>query len=109
MRLVGPNCLGVANTDSAVALNATFGPPLPPGRVAFMSQSGALGIAVLQASRDEKVGLSSFVSTGNKADLSGNDFLAFWDNDEATDVILLYLESFGNPRRFARVARRVAR
>ena len=109
MRLVGPNCLGVANTDPAVALNATFGPPLPPGRVAFMSQSGALGIAVLQASRDEKVGLSSFVSIGNKADLSGNDFLAFWDEDQATDVILLYLESFGNPRRFARIARRVAR
>ena len=109
MRLVGPNCLGVANTDPAVKLNATFGPPLPAGRVSFMSQSGALGIAVLQASRDKSVGLSSFVSVGNKADLSGNDFLAFWDEDEATDVILLYLESFGNPRRFARVARTVAR
>jgi acetate---CoA ligase (ADP-forming) len=109
VRLVGPNCLGVANADPAVHLNATFGPALPPGRVAFMSQSGALGIAVLQASREEDIGLSSFVSVGNKADLSGNDFLAFWDQDEATDLILLYLESFGNPRRFARVARRVAR
>jgi acyl-CoA synthetase (NDP forming) len=109
IRLVGPNCLGVANTDPSVRLNATFGPELPPGRVAFMSQSGALGIAVVQASREEEVGLSSFVSIGNKADLSGNDFLAFWDHDEATDVILLYLESFGNPRRFARVARQVAR
>jgi acetate---CoA ligase (ADP-forming) len=109
IRLVGPNCLGVANTDPAIQLNATFGPALPPGRVAFMSQSGALGIAVLQASREEDVGLSSFVSIGNKADLSGNDFLAFWDQDDATDVILLYVESFGNPRRFARVARRVAR
>ena len=109
MRIVGPNCLGIANTDPAVRLNATFGPALPDGRVAFMSQSGALGIAVLQASREEDIGLSSFVSVGNKADLSGNDFLSFWDQDEATDVILLYLESFGNPRRFARLARRVAR
>ena len=109
MRLVGPNCLGVANTDPAVRLNASFGPVPPEGRVAFMSQSGALGIAVVESSREEGVGLSSFVSVGNKSDLSGNDFLAFWDKDDATDVILLYLESFGNPRRFARVARRVAR
>jgi acetate---CoA ligase (ADP-forming) len=109
MRLVGPNCLGVANTDPAVRLNASFGPVPPEGRVAFMSQSGALGIAVVESSREEGVGLSSFVSVGNKSDLSGNDFLAFWDQDEATDVILLYLESFGNPRRFVRVARDVAR
>jgi acetyl coenzyme A synthetase (ADP forming)-like protein len=109
IRLVGPNCLGVANTDPAVRLNASFGPVPPDGRVAFMSQSGALGIAVVESSREEGVGLSSFVSVGNKSDLSGNDFLAFWDQDEATDVILLYLESFGNPRRFVRVARNVAR
>jgi acetate---CoA ligase (ADP-forming) len=109
MRLVGPNCLGVANTDPAVRLNASFGPVPPEGRVAFMSQSGALGIAVTEVAREQGIGLSSFVSVGNKADLSGNDFLAFWDQDEATDVILLYLESFGNPRRFARVARHVAR
>jgi acetate---CoA ligase (ADP-forming) len=109
IRLVGPNCLGVANTDPGVRLNASFGPVPPEGRVAFMSQSGALGIAVVESSREEGVGLSSFVSVGNKSDLSGNDFLAFWDQDEATDVILLYLESFGNPRRFARVARKVAR
>jgi acyl-CoA synthetase (NDP forming)/RimJ/RimL family protein N-acetyltransferase len=109
MRLVGPNCLGVMNTDPAVRLNASFGPVPPPGRVAFMSQSGALGIAVIEVTREEDLGLSSFVSVGNKADLSGNDFLAFWEHDEGTDVILLYLESFGNPRRFARVARRVAR
>jgi acyl-CoA synthetase (NDP forming) len=109
MRLVGPNCLGVMNTDPAVGLNATFGPvPAPPGRVAFMSQSGALGIAVIDAAKEEGLGLSSFVSVGNKADLSGNDFLAYWDRDDATDVILLYLESFGNPRRFSRVARDVA-
>ncbi len=109
MRLVGPNCLGVANTDPTVRLNASFGPVPPAGSVAFMSQSGALGIAVAEVSREEGVGLSSFVSVGNKSDLSGNDFLSFWDQDEATDVILLYLESFGNPRRFARVARKVAR
>lgn len=109
MRLVGPNCLGVMNTDPAVGLNATFGPvQAPPGRVAFMSQSGALGIAIVDAMQEEGIGLSSFVSVGNKADLSGNDFLAYWDRDEATDVILLYLESFGNPRRFSRVARDVA-
>jgi acetyl coenzyme A synthetase (ADP forming)-like protein len=109
IRLVGPNCLGVMNTDPAVGLNASFGPVQPPpGRVAFMSQSGALGIAVIDAAREEGLGLSSFVSVGNKADLSGNDFLAYWDRDDATDVILLYLESFGDPRRFARVARDVA-
>ncbi len=109
MRLVGPNCLGVMNTDPAVGLNASFGPiQAPPGRVAFMSQSGALGIVVIDAAKEEGLGLSSFVSVGNKADLSGNDFLAYWDRDDATDVILLYLESFGNPRRFSRVARDVA-
>ncbi|MGZ4277046.1 MAG: bifunctional acetate--CoA ligase family protein/GNAT family N-acetyltransferase [Solirubrobacteraceae bacterium] len=109
MRLVGPNCLGVMNTDPAVGLNASFGPAQAPrGRVAFMSQSGALGIAIIDAAAQEGIGLSSFVSVGNKADLSGNDFLAYWDRDEGTDVIVLYLESFGNPRRFSRVARSVA-
>jgi acyl-CoA synthetase (NDP forming) len=109
MRLVGPNCLGVMNTDPAVGLNASLGPvQAPPGRVAFMSQSGALGIAVIGAAKERGLGLSSFVSVGNKADLSSTDFLAFWDRDEGTDVILLYLESFGNPRRFSRVARGVA-
>lgn len=109
MRLVGPNCLGVMNTDPAVSLNASFGPVAAPhGRVAFMSQSGALGIAVIDVAHEEGLGLSSFVSIGNKADLSGNDFLAYWDRDEQTDVIVLYLESFGNPRRFSRVARAVA-
>jgi acetate---CoA ligase (ADP-forming) len=109
MRLVGPNCLGVMNTDAAIGLNATFAlRDVPPGRVSFMSQSGALGIAIVDAMREQHIGLSSFVSVGNKADLSGNDLLAFWDRDEQTDVILLYLESFGNPRRFSRVARDVA-
>ena len=110
MRLVGPNCLGVINTDPAVALDASFAPTLPPrGRVAFMSQSGALGIAVIDTARELGIGLSSFVSVGDKADLSGNDFLAWWERDPGTDVVLLYLESFGNPRKFSRVARRVAR
>ena len=109
MRLVGPNCLGVMNTEPAVGLNASLSPEqAPAGRVAFMSQSGALGIAVLEAAKETGLGLSSFVSVGNKADLSGNDFLGYWDRDPGTDVILLYLESFGNPRRFSRVARSVA-
>lgn len=109
MRLVGPNCLGVINTDPAVRLNATFAPgQAPPGRVAFLSQSGALGIAVIDAARELGLGLSSFASVGDKADLSGNDFLAYWEHDPGTDLVLLYLESFGNPRKFARVARRVA-
>jgi acetyl coenzyme A synthetase (ADP forming)-like protein len=107
MRLVGPNCLGVVNT--AVGLDASFGPVVPPaGRVAFLSQSGALGLSIMERSADLGLGLSQFVSAGNKADLSGNDFLEHWQDDPGTDVVLLYLESFGNPRRFARIARRVS-
>ena len=109
MRLVGPNCLGVANTDPAVRLNATDGIPMPPaGNVALLTQSGALGIALLERAEALGLGLSSFVSVGNKADLSGNDLLQFWELDEATGVVLLYLESFGNPRNFARIARRMS-
>ncbi len=109
MRLVGPNCLGVSSTAQDVAMNATFTPkPPPPGRLAFASQSGAYGITAIAEAQRHGVGLSSFVSMGNKADLSGNDFLQFWEGDEGTDVIGLYLESFGNPRRFGRIARRVA-
>jgi acetyl coenzyme A synthetase (ADP forming)-like protein len=107
MRLVGPNCLGVLNTE--VGLNATFAPAAPPaGRVAFGSQSGAFGIAAVAEAMRRGLGLSSFVSTGNKADLSGNDLLQYWEDDDGTDVIGLYLESFGNPLRFGRIARRVA-
>ncbi len=108
MRLLGPDCLGVVNTDPAIALDATFA-PVPParGRVAFASQSGAFGIAALDLAAQHGVGLSSFVSMGAKADLSGNDLLRYWEADEGTDVVLLYLESFGNPRRFGQVARRV--
>ena len=108
MRLVGPNCLGVINTDPAVSLNASFAPGAPPpGRVGFASQSGAFGIAALDLARTHGIGLSSFVSLGDKADLSGNDFLQYWEADERTDVIALYLESFGNPAKFGRIARRV--
>jgi acetyl coenzyme A synthetase (ADP forming)-like protein len=108
MRLVGPNCIGVANT--AVGLNATFSPYAPrPGRIAMQSQSGALGIAILERSARIGIGVSSFVSVGNKADVSGNDLLQYWETDPGTDVILLYLESFGNPRKFSRIARRVSR
>ncbi|HEX6457801.1 MAG TPA: GNAT family N-acetyltransferase [Thermoleophilaceae bacterium] len=108
MRLVGPNCLGVLNTAPGIRLNATFGPTFPPsGGVGFMSQSGALGLAVVAEAEQLGLGLSSFVSVGNKADVSGNDVLSYWESDDATSVILLYLESFGNPRRFARIARRI--
>lgn len=107
-RLLGPNCLGIAATGPR--LNATFGPrALPPGNVGFSSQSGALGLAVLERAAERRLGLSAFVSVGNKADISSNDLLEYWQDDPHTDVVLLYLESFGNPRKFARVARRVAR
>ncbi len=108
MRLVGPNCLGVINTDSAVSLNASFAPGAPPaGRVGFASQSGAFGVAALDLARTHGIGLSSFISAGDKADLSGNDFLRYWAADERTDVIALYLESFGNPAKFGRIARNI--
>lgn len=110
MRLVGPNALGVANTNPAVQLNATLAPALPHGgRVGFFCQSGALGIAILDEAARRRLGLSTFVSAGNRADVSGNDLLQYWDTDPETEVVLLYLESFGNPRKFSRIARRVAR
>jgi acetyl coenzyme A synthetase (ADP forming)-like protein len=107
-RLVGPNCLGIAVPP--VGLNATFAPrALPRGRIAFSSQSGALGLALLEKAAERNLGFSAFVSIGNKADVSSNDLLEWWEEDPETDVILLYLESFGNPRKFGRLARRVAR
>ncbi|MEU4778147.1 GNAT family N-acetyltransferase [Micromonospora sp. NPDC023633] len=110
MRVVGPNCLGVANTDLAVRLNATLAPRLPvPGRVGIFSQSGAFGVALLAEADRRGLGLSSFVSAGNRADVSGNDLLQYWQDDPGTDVIMLYLETFGNPRKFARLARRIGR
>jgi acyl-CoA synthetase (NDP forming)/GNAT superfamily N-acetyltransferase len=110
MRVVGPNSMGLLNTDPAVRLNASLSPTLPPsGSVAMLSQSSALGVAMLALARQRHLGISTFISVGNKADISGNDLLQYWEGDEATRVILLYLESFGNPRRFARVARGVSR
>jgi len=110
MRMIGPNCFGLLNTDPAIRLNATFTSAFPPsGRMAMATQSGALGLAILAAAHRLRLGMSSFVSMGNKADVSTNDLLQYWEDDPSTDIILLYLESFGNPRRFARIARRVSR
>ncbi|MCL4313726.1 MAG: GNAT family N-acetyltransferase [Actinobacteria bacterium] len=110
MRLVGPNCMGVINTSPDISMNATFAPDPPTrGRVGFSSQSGGLGIAILGEATGRGIGVSSFVSMGNKADVSGNDLLAYWEDDPDTDVILLYLESFGNPRVFSTLARRISR
>lgn len=109
-RVVGPNCMGLVNTDPAVALNATFSPVYPPaGTVAMSTQSGALGLAILDHARTLNLGISTFVSVGNKADVSGNDLLEYWEHDPRTSVILLYLESFGNPTKFSRIARRISR
>ncbi len=110
MRLIGPNCMGVVNTDPVIRMNGTFGSARPPeGRVGFLSQSGALGLAVMDHASRLGLGLSSFVSVGNKADVDANDLIAFWGRDERTDVILLYLESIRDARRFARLAPAVAR
>ncbi|WP_448627893.1 bifunctional acetate--CoA ligase family protein/GNAT family N-acetyltransferase [Geodermatophilus sp. URMC 64] len=110
MRVVGPNCLGIVNTDPALRLNASLAPKVPGrGRVGFFAQSGALGVALLERARSRGIGLSTFVSAGNRADVSGNDLLQYWATDPATEVVLLHLESFGNPRKFARLARRVGR
>jgi acetyl coenzyme A synthetase (ADP forming)-like protein len=110
MRMIGPNCMGLVNTDPAIRLNASFSPLFPPaGPLAMSSQSGAVGLAVMELAAKRRLGLSTFVSVGNKADVSGNDLIEYWENDPATRVILLYLESFGNPRRFATIARRVGR
>ena len=110
IRMVGPNCMGLVNTDPRFRLNATFGPVFPPeGRVALSSQSGALGLALLDYASKLNLGISTFISVGNKADVSGNDLIQYWAEDPRTDVILLYLESFGNPARFSQIARRVAR
>jgi acetyl coenzyme A synthetase (ADP forming)-like protein len=108
IRLIGPNCMGIANTNPAVLLDATFAPVVPPrGRVGFSSQSGALGFAIMEFANSLGMGISTFVSVGNKADISGNDLLRYWEADDDTDVILLYLESFGNPKKFSQIARRV--
>ena len=110
LRLIGPNCLGVINTAPDLQLNASLAPSMPPpGRVGFFCQSGALGTAILESVSRRGLGLSTFVSAGNRADVSGNDLLQYWQEDAATEVVLLYLESIGNPRKFSRIARRVSR
>lgn len=109
-RMVGPNCLGVVNTEAGVRLNATFAPTWPPtGNVAIASQSGAVGLALLDDAQNYGIGISHFASMGNKADISGNDLLEYWEHDPGTRVILLYLESLGNTVRFMEIARRVSR
>lgn len=110
MRLVGPNCLGVYNTDPSVRLQATFSlAPPHRGRISLGSQSGAVGVVLSERARHAGAGTSSFVSLGNKLDVSGNDLLCYWEHDPETAVIALYLESIGNPRKFSRIARRVGR
>ncbi len=110
MRMVGPNCLGVLNTDPAYAMNATFAPSTPPpGGVGFVSQSGALGLSVLDYAREYEIGIAQFVSTGNSADVSATDVLIQWEQDPAVRVVLAYQESLGDPRRFLEVASRVTR
>ncbi len=110
MRVVGPNCIGIVNTAPDISMNATTSPVRPRrGRLGFSSQSGGLGIAILGEASHRDLGVSSFVAVGNKADVSGNDLLRYWEADPDTDVILMYLESFGNPRHFARISRRISR
>ncbi|MDA8081722.1 MAG: GNAT family N-acetyltransferase [Actinomycetota bacterium] len=110
MRIVGPNCMGVANTDPTVSLNATLGPHgLLPGKASLIAHSGALGLAIVEEARRRGIGMATFVSSGNRADVSGNDLMHYWEQDANTEVILLYLESFGNPRSFVRIARRLSK
>ncbi len=110
MRLVGPNCMGVLNTDPAISMNGTFAPTTPPiGNVAFLSQSGALGVTILDYAREYGIGVSKFISLGNKADISSNDALEYLRDDDQTSVILMYLENFGNPLHFTRIAREVTK
>jgi acetate---CoA ligase (ADP-forming) len=110
LRIVGPNCMGLLNGSDEVRMNGTFSRTFPgQGRVSMSSQSGALGLAVLDHVNELGLGISTFISVGNKADISGNDLLQYWEDDPDTDVVLLYLESFGNPRTFSRVARRLSR
>ncbi|GAA2487965.1 hypothetical protein GCM10010393_19190 [Streptomyces gobitricini] len=109
MRIIGPNAFGIINTASGVRLNASLAPHPPvPGRTGLFTQSGAIGIALLSGLHRRGAGLSSFISAGNRADVSGNDILQHWYDDPDTDVVLLYLESIGNPRKFTRLARRTA-
>jgi len=108
IRLVGPNCMGIINTHPEVRMNATFAPAsMEPGKIAFLSQSGAMGVAILKYARELSLGLSQFISVGNKADVSANDLLEYWKDDPSTEAILLYMEGVGNPRRFIQIAREI--
>ena len=110
MRVIGPSSFGLLNTEPDVSMNASLSPLMPErGRLGFFSQSGALGIALLDNIVRRGIGISSFVSAGNRVDVSGNDLLQFWEDDPGTDAVMLYLESIGNPRKFSRIARRLAR
>lgn len=110
VRMIGPNCMGVMNSNPAVSMNGTFAPNLPPyGHTGFVSQSGALGLSVLDYAREYGIGISQFVSVGNKPDVSGNDLLLAWEADPDVQVILMYVESFGNPARFLEIAGRLTR
>ena len=110
MRMVGPNCMGVLNTSEAVSMNGTFAPFMPPrGPIAFMSQSGAMGMTILDYATEYGIGISQFVSVGNKTDISGNALTEYWRDDDEVGVILMYLESFGSPRTFVRLARETTR
>lgn len=110
MRMVGPNCMGVINTDPAVWLDATFAPVVPPpGNIGIVSQSGALGQTILEHAQNLNLGVAMFVSVGNKADISGNDLLQYWQDDPSVEVILMYLESFGDPQKFISLAKEVSR
>jgi len=110
MRLVGPNCMGLINTVPTVSMNATFAPTMPPaGATSFLSQSGAMGVTILDYAAEYGVGIHQFISVGNKPDVSGNDLIEYWEDDPGTRVILMYLESVGDPRQFTSIARRVSR
>lgn len=110
MRMIGPNCMGVLNADPAVSMNATFAPSMPPfGRAGFVSQSGAMGLSVLDYAKEYGIGISQFVSMGNKPDVSGNDLLLHWEHDPSIGLVLMYVENFGNPRKFLEIARRMTR
>ncbi len=110
MRMIGPNCMGILNTHADVSLNATFSPTMPlRGSIGFVSQSGAMGVAILNHARSLGLGISMFASMGNKADVSGNDLLEYMEHDDATKLVLMYLESFGNPRKFTQIARHLTR
>ena len=110
IRLVGPNCLGLINTDDDVRLHATFADvPTRPGGLSLLSESGMLGAVLVTTAHEAGLGLSSFLALGNRADVSGNDLLQYWEADDTTDVVGMYIESFGNPRNFSRLARRLTR